>query len=182
MLTWLTLAEAAWPLPVPAAQALMASSSEAKFSWGSDGSMLDWEALSELTCSPLTKTCTLGERPEFDGAGVAWKTTAAPADGVLDDVVTVLVGGLLDDVVSVLAGGVLDDVVTVLVSGVLDGVVAVLADGVLDDVVAVLAGGVLTGVVAVLAVGVLDGVAAVLTGGVLDGVAAVLTGGVLAET
>ena len=32
MLTWLKLAEAAWPLPVPAAQALMASSSEAKLS------------------------------------------------------------------------------------------------------------------------------------------------------
>ena len=138
MLTWLTLAEAVWPLPVPAAQALMALSSEAKLSWGSDGSMLDWEASSELTCSPLTKTCTLGERPEFDGAGVAWKTTAAPADGVLDDVVAVLAGGVLDGVVAVLAGGVLD------------GVVAVLAGGVLDDVVAVLAGGVLDGVVAVL--------------------------------
>ena len=82
----------------------MASSSEAKLSWGSDGSMLDWEALSELTCSPLTKTCTLGKRPEFDGAGVAWETTAGPVDGVLDDVVAVLVSGVLDGVVAVLGG------------------------------------------------------------------------------
>ena len=126
MLTWLTLAEAAWPLPVPAAQALMALSSEAKLSWGSDGSMLDWEASSELTCSPLTKTSTLGQRPEFDGAGVAWETTAGPVDGVLDGVVAVLAGGVLDDV-AVLAGGVLDDDVAVLAGGVLDDDVAVLA-------------------------------------------------------
>ncbi len=105
--------------------------------------MLDWDALSELTCSPLTKTCTLGERPEFDGAGVAWKTTAAPADGVLDGVVTVLVVGVLDDVVAVLAVGVLDGVVAVLAVGVLDGVAAVLTVGVLDGVAAVLTGGVL---------------------------------------
>ncbi len=123
----------------------MALSSEAKLSWGSDGSILNWEALSELTCSPLTKTCTLGKRPEFDGAGVAWETTAGPVDGVLDDVVAVLAGGVLDDVVAVLAGGVLDDVVTVLAGGVLDDVVAMLAGGVLDDVVAVLAGCMLAG-------------------------------------
>src|SRR5271157_2220526 len=141
MLSWLTLAEAAWPLPVPAAQALMALSSEAKLSWGSDGSMLDWEASSELTCSPLTKTCTLGVRPKFDGAGVAWETTAGPADGVLIDVVAVLAGGVLVDVVAVLAGGVLADVVAMLAGGVLADVVAVLAGGVLADVVAVLAGG-----------------------------------------
>src|SRR5271157_4395114 len=126
MLTWLTLAEAAWPLPVPAAQELMALSSEAKLSRGSDGSMLDWEASSELTCSPLTKTSTLGQRPEFDGAGVAWETTAGPVDGVLDGVVAVLAGGVLDDV-AVLAGGVLDDDVAVLAGGVLDDDVAVLA-------------------------------------------------------
>src|SRR5271166_2455863 len=95
MLTWLTLAEAVWSLPVPAAQALMALSSEAKLSWGSDGSMLDWEALSELTCSPLTKTSTLGVRPKFDGAGVAWESTAGPVDGVLVDVVAVPAGVLL---------------------------------------------------------------------------------------
>ncbi len=104
----------------------MALSSEANLSWGSDGSMLDWEASSELTCSPLTKTCTLGERPEFDGAGVAWKTTVAPADGVLDDVVAMLDGGVLAGVVAVLDGGVLDDVVAVLAGGVLASVVAVL--------------------------------------------------------
>jgi hypothetical protein len=97
----------------------MALSSEAKLSWGSDGSILNWEALSELTCSPLTKTCTLGERPEFDGAGVAWKTTAAPADGVLDGVVAVLAVGVLDGVAAVLTGGVLDGVAAVLTGGVL---------------------------------------------------------------
>ena len=116
----------------------MAASSEAKLFWGSDGSMFDWEVFRELTCCPLTKTCTLGERPEFAGAGAAWETTAGPVDDVLAVVVAVLAGG-------VLAGGVLDGVVAVLAAdGVLDGVVAVLAaDGVLDGVVAVLAGGVL---------------------------------------
>ncbi len=99
----------------------MALSSEAKLSWGSDGSILNWEALSELTCSPLTKTCTLGKRPEFDGAGVAWETTAGPVDGVLDDVVAVLAGGVLDDVVAVLTGGVLDGVVAMLDGCMLSG-------------------------------------------------------------
>ena len=143
MLTWLTLVEVAWPLPVPSAHALMAASSEAKLFWGSDGSMFDWEVLRELTCCPLTKTCTLGERPEFAGAGAAWETTAGPVDDVLA-VVAVLAGGVLAVVVAVLAGGVLAVVAAVLAAdGVLDGVVAVLAGGVLDGVVAVLAGGVL---------------------------------------
>jgi len=94
--------------------------------------MFDWEAFRELTCCPLTKTCTLGERPEFAGAGAAWETTAGPVDGVLDDVVGVLAGGVLVGVVAVLVGGVLDGVVAVLAAdGVLDGVVAMLAGGVL---------------------------------------------------
>jgi len=158
MLTWLTLVEVAWPLPVPSAHALMAASSEAKLFWGSDGNMFDWEAFRELTCCPLTKTCTLGERPEFAGAGAAWETTAGPVDDVLAVVVAVLAAdGVLDGVVAVLVGGALAGVAVLAVDGVLDGVVAVLAaDGVLDGVVAVLA-----------ADGVLDGVVAVLAGGVL---------------
>ncbi len=78
--------------------------------------MLDWEAFRELTCCPFTKTCTLGERPELDGAGAAGVTT----EGLVDDV---LAGGVLV-VVVVLADGVLA-VVVVLV------VVVVLAGGVL---------------------------------------------------
>ena len=171
MLTWLTLVEVAWPLPVPSAHALMAASSEAKLFWGSDGNMFDWEAFRELTCCPLTKTCTLGERPEFAGAGAAWETTAGPVDDVLAVVVAVLAGG-------VLAGGGLDGGAVLAADGELDG--GVLAGGVLAGVVAVLAGGVLAVVGAVLAAdGVLDGVVAVLAGGVLDGVVAVLAGGVL---
>src|SRR5271157_6658055 len=139
----------------------MAASSEAKLFWGSDGSMFDWEVFRELTCCPLTKTCTLGERPEFAGAGAAWETTAGPVDDVLAVVVAVLAGG-------VLAGGALDGGVAVLTGGVLDGGVAVLVGGVLDGGVAVLA-----------ADGVLDGGGAVLAGGVLDGGVAVLAGGVL---
>src|SRR5208337_2060174 len=131
MRTWLTLVEVAWPLPVPSAHALMAASSEAKLFWGSDGSMFDWEAFRGLTCCPLTKTCTLGERPEFAGAGAAWETTAGPVDDVLAVVVAVLAGGVLAVVVAVLAGGVLAVVVAVLAGGVLAVVVAVLVGGVL---------------------------------------------------
>ncbi len=92
--------------------------------------MFDWEAFRELTCCPFTKTCTLGERPEFDGAGAAWET-AGPADDVLDDVVAVLAGGVVGDDVTALTGGVVDDDVTVLAGGVVDDDVTVLAGGVL---------------------------------------------------
>jgi hypothetical protein len=112
----------------------MAASSKAKLFWGIDGSMFDWEAFRELTCCPLTKTCTLNERPEFAGAGAAWETTAGPVDGVLAVVVAVLAGGVLAS--GVLAGGVLDGVGGVFAGGVLAG-------GVLAVVVVVLAGGVL---------------------------------------
>ena len=92
----------------------MAASSEAKLSWGSDGSMFDWEAFRELTCCAVDENLHVGREARASRSRGRLGDDRGPVDGVLADVVAVLAGGVLAAVVAVLAGGVLAGVVAVL--------------------------------------------------------------------